>query len=257
MITKERQRLIENYVNKHSFCQVSKLCDLTATSISTIRRDLIQMERQGMIKRVRGGVQSVRDFSGDISQRVRFNLNHRDKIRIARSAAENYVHENDTIFLDAGTTTFEMVPFIARIPGVTLVTNDPETALASLEKDINTLLIGGKIKEDTHAAVGQFAQAQIKTLNFTASFLGANGVDSVSKLTTPDVEEAAVKKLVLTRSDQAYVLVDSSKIGRHTFATFADFSEVVIITNLLSKQQKQALPEEINLHQVINIEEKK
>ena len=86
MLTQERQSLIEDYVNQHELCRVSELCDLTDTSESTIRRDLIQMEKNGILKRVHGGAQSVKNFSRDVSQNVRFSLNHEVKISIAKYA---------------------------------------------------------------------------------------------------------------------------------------------------------------------------
>ncbi|MBA1393973.1 DeoR/GlpR transcriptional regulator, partial [Lactobacillus sp. XV13L] len=132
MLTQERQRLIENYVNQHGLCRISDLCTLTATSESTIRRDLIQLEENGLVKRIHGGAQSVKNFSHDVSQHIRFAMNHDEKTRIAEYAVRHYVHENDYLFIDAGTTAYEMVPFLAEIANVTVVTNGIETALGTL-----------------------------------------------------------------------------------------------------------------------------
>ena len=97
MLTEARQNMIENYVNQHGLCRVNELCELTDTSESTIRRDLIQMEESGTIKRVHGGARSVKNFSRDVSQHIRFNLNHKSKVKIARYAAEK-VQAGDDIF---------------------------------------------------------------------------------------------------------------------------------------------------------------
>lgn len=115
----------------------------------------------------------MKNFSRDVSQNVRFNLNHDAKIEIAKYAAEHFVHSGDNIFIDAGTTTYEMVPFLAEIPDVKIITNGVETALCSLNYGIETILIGGKVKDDTHAVIGQTALKQIKGMNFSASFIGA------------------------------------------------------------------------------------
>lgn len=182
MLTQERQSLIENYVNQHEVCRVSELCDLTDTSESTIRRDLIQMEKNGMLKRVHGGAQSVKNFSRDVSQNVRFNLNHDVKIAIAKYAARNFVQPGDNVFIDAGTTTYELVPFLADVPKVKIITNGVETALCSLNHGIKTILIGGEVKDDTHAVIGQTALAQIREMNFSVSFVGANGIEKMAIL---------------------------------------------------------------------------
>lgn len=247
MLTQERQSLIENYVNEHELCRVSELCDLTDTSESTIRRDLIQMEKNGILKRVHGGAQSVKNFSRDISQNVRFSLNHKTKVRIARYAAEHFVHEGDNVFIDAGTTTYEMVPFLAKIANIQIVTNGVETALCSLNHGLKTFLIGGRVKDDTHAVIGQTALRQIKEMNFSASFIGANGIEKNGNLTTPDPEEAAVKAAEIKQARKAYVLADSSKISQRGFAVFANTKDVLVITNRLNKKQEMALPDAINL----------
>lgn len=249
MLTQERQSLIENYVNQHEVCRVSELCDLTATSESTIRRDLIQMEKDGILKRVHGGAQSVKNFSRDVSQNVRFSLNHDTKVMIAKFAAEHFVQPGDNIFIDAGTTTYEMVPFLANVPNIKIVTNGLETALYSLNHGIKTILIGGKAKDDTHAIVGQTALAQIKAMNFSVSFVGANGIEKNGNLTTPDPEEAAIKTAEIKQARHAYVLADSSKIGERNFAIFATVKDVVVITDKLKSSQKAALPVEINLEE--------
>ena len=249
MLTQERQSLIEDYVNQHELCRVSELCDLTDTSESTIRRDLIQMEKNGILKRVHGGAQSVKNFSRDVSQNVRFSLNHEVKISIAKYAAEHFVHQGDNVFIDAGTTTYEMVPFLADIPNVKIITNGVETALCSLNHGIKTFLIGGEVKDDTHAVIGQTALSQIKAMNFSASFVGANGIEANGNLTTPDPEEAAVKTAEIKQAKHAYVLADNTKIGERNFAVFANTKDVVVVTNKLKPSQKKALPADINLEE--------
>ena len=242
MLTQERQSLIENYVNEHELCRVAELCKLTTTSESTIRRDLIQMEEDGRLKRVHGGAQSVKNFARDVSQNVRFSLNHDHKTEIARYAAEHFVKSGDNVFIDAGTTTYEMVNFLANIPNIKIITNGVETALSSLNHGIETILIGGKVKDDTHAAVGLAALKQIKAMNFSACFIGVNGIEKNGNLTTPDPEEAAIKQAEIAQTRRAFILADSSKIGERSFSVFAKAKDVLLITNQLNSSQKAALP---------------
>ncbi|WEV70726.1 DeoR/GlpR family DNA-binding transcription regulator [Lactobacillus sp. ESL0785] len=249
MLTQERQKIIENYVNQHQLCQVSELAQMIPTSESTIRRDLTQLEGNGLIKRVHGGAQSLKNFTHDVSQHIRFNLNHEDKIQIARYAVQHYVHKNDYLFIDAGTTTYEMVPFLAKIPQITVVTNGLETALGMISHGIETVFLGGKVKEDTHAVVGQSAIDQLQGMNFAASFIGTNGLDYQGNLTTPDLEEAAIKKLEIAHADHAYVLTDASKIGERNFAVFANSKDVTIVTTVLNAGLKKLLPNKINLRE--------
>lgn len=249
MLTEARQKMIADYINQRSLCRVAELCKLTNTSESTIRRDLIQMEIAGVIKRIHGGARSVKNLSRDIAQHVRFDLNHKDKLQIAHYVAENFIHPGDSIFIDAGTTTYEIVPFIAEISNLTLVTNGLETALGSLAHGLETILIGGKVKGDTHAAVGQSALEQISALNFTASFIGTNGLDQNGNLTTPDPEEAAIKRVEIKQATKAYVLTDPTKIGERDFAVFGNVKDVTVITTQLNQCEKTALPAEIKIEE--------
>ena len=250
MLTPERQKVIEDFVNQHGLCRVSDLCSITSTSESTIRRDLNQMAEKGLIKRVHGGAQSVKSFAHDVSQHIRFSMNHNDKKLIAQYAVKNFVHQDDYIFIDAGTTTYEMVPFIADIPRVTVVTNGLETALCAIDHEIETILLGGRIKENTHAVVGQAALKQLQGMNFSASFVGTNGLDYRGNLTTPDTEEAAIKKIAIAQANQTYILADTSKIGECSFATFAQVKNVTVLTTALGAKEKELLPAKIKLKEI-------
>ena len=95
---------------------------------------------------------------------------------------------------------------------------------------IKTFLIGGEVKDDTHAVVGQTALSQIRAMNFSASFVGANGIEKNGNLTTPDPEEAAIKAAEIKQARHAYVLADSTKIGERNFAVFANTDDVIVVT---------------------------
>ena len=248
MLTEERKNLIEAYVNEHKICSVAELCDLTASSESTIRRDLISLERAGRIERVHGGARSIKAFSRDIAQKVRFNLNRDTKIAIAKHAA-SYVKAGDFIFLDAGTSIYEMVQFLREIPDITVVTNGVDTAIACLDQQIQTILLGGYIKSDTHAVIGEAAVSQLRQLSFDISFVGTNGIDSYG-LTTPDTREAAIKQLEIAQAQQVFVLADSSKIGQRTFAKFSDGHNLALICNKLTEQEKAMLPADLQLVEI-------
>lgn len=250
MLTEARHSMIRNYVDRHGLCRIAELCELTSTSESTIRRDLIQMEDSGVIKRIHGGAQSIQKFSQDISQRVRFSINHDAKVAVAKYVAEYFVHPGDNIFIDAGTTTYEMIPFLAAVPDLMIVTNGVETALNGLNHGLKMILIGGTVKTDTHAVVGQVAIDQLREMNFNSCFVGVNGIDQAGSLTTPDTEEAAIKRAEIMQSKHAYVLADASKFGQRSFAAFADARNVVVISNQLNSSQKKALPAMIKLEEV-------
>lgn len=248
MLTEERQQAIVAYIDKNNICRIAELCKLTNSSESTIRRDLIEMEKNGLVVRVHGGARSVANYSHDVSQQVRFSINIDAKREIAKYAASK-VEANSHIFLDAGTTTYEMIPYLKNISDITVVTNGVDIALACLEAKISVYLLGGSVKQDTHAVVGEIAIKQMEDMNFSYAFIGANGLQKDGSFTTPDPVEAAIKKSEIMRASNAYVLMDSSKLGVSNFAVFGKVGQVILITNKLNTGEKKKLPVHIKFEE--------
>ena len=113
---------------------------------------------------------------------------------------------------------------------VTVVTNSIHHAVKLVDLGISTRIIGGKVKHSTDASIGSTALEQIRQLNFDCAFIGANGVDA-HYFTTPDMEEAVIKRTVIANAQKAYVLADASKLGQITYAKVAEVEKVTIITN--------------------------
>lgn len=245
MLTPERQSMIKDYVDQHDFCRVADLCELTHSSESTIRRDLSEMDQLGLLRRVHGGAQTNKHSTKDIAQHIRFTINVEQKRSIAKYCVKNFVQADSYIFLDAGTTVFEMVPYLKEIANLTVVTNSIDTAVELLKADIKTLVLGGNLKKKTHAIVGEVALKQLENLNFNAAFLGANGLSQVGFFTTPDPSEAAIKQVEILQAEKSYVLMDATKIFNQSFAKFAGPEQVTLITNPLSSDQKKNLPKKL------------
>ena len=113
------------------------------------------------------------------------------------------------------------------------VTNAIGHAQKLLKKGYEVLLIGGKLKGVTEAIVGAEAVESLNRYNFTKGFFGTNGVHPERGLTTPESEEARIKKKAMERCAQCYVLADSSKIGQITSITFSDMKGSEILTTEL------------------------
>lgn len=249
MLTEERQKAIATYINDNDFCRVTELCKLTKSSESTIRRDLIDLEKRGAIVRVHGGARSMQDYSRDVEQGVRFNLNVDKKREIAEYAVKQHVVSGEHIFLDAGTTIYEMVPFLKKVKNIHVVTNGVDTALACIEAHIPTRLVGGEAKFETHAIVGSTTLQELEVMNFSTAFIGANGLTEEGKFTTPDPGEAAIKQAGVKQAKKVFVLMDDSKIGAANFASFANIDEATLITNHLDKSKKEFLPKNVKLEE--------
>ena len=102
-----------------------------------------------------------------------------------------------------------------------------------IDRGIQTIILGGKIKLSTQATLGYTAIEQLSHYRFTKVFLGTNGIDLAAGITTPDPEEASLKHQAIAHGEIAYILADSSKFGQVTFTHFANLADVTIITSPL------------------------
>jgi DeoR family fructose operon transcriptional repressor len=247
MIIAERQEKLLQVIQKSHFLALADLMTMLNVSASTLRRDLDALEAAGKVHRVHGGVESLLDGTGrarELSIAEKMAENADAKRAIAKRAAQ-VVRGGDIIFLDAGTTTGEMIPFLAEIkPVITVVTNSVHHAARLSDLMMPVMVIGGMVKQTTDATIGAAAAEQISQLAFDKSFLGTNGVTSEAGFTTPDIEEAAIKRTVIAHSTHPYVLADQSKVGGTAFAKTADLSDATLITDKLPDDSKQTFQSE-------------
>lgn len=198
------------------------------TSESTIRRDLAELESQGLLKRVHGGAEHLRFLSREESMQEKAIKYVPEKQAIANGALKQ-VQDGETIFLDAGTTTAFLIEGLAQ-KSIRVVTNSIHHAARLVDLHVPTLMIGGQIKETTDACIGASALEQVQALNFDRAFMGMNGLDQ-DWFYTPDPEEAALKKAVLQNTSKAYVLVDPSKYYQTAFVKVAGVETATIVTS--------------------------
>jgi DeoR family transcriptional regulator, fructose operon transcriptional repressor len=158
------------------------------------------------------------------------------KRQIAQFAG-GLVEEGNCIYLDAGSTIYEMIPFLP--DNIVVVTNGLSHANELLEKNIKTFLIGGYAKPTTKALIGRGALDSLEHYRFDKCFMGVNGIHSQFGYTTPDPEEAMVKQLAISLSSEAYVVADESKFSEVAFAKITDLHLATIITNELDPDTKE------------------
>ncbi|WP_456271086.1 DeoR/GlpR family DNA-binding transcription regulator [Bacillus sp. AK031] len=233
MLTPERQQIILSLVKEKGVVKLQELIEETNASESTIRRDLIQLEDEKKLKRVHGGASLLQGKRSEPSMTEKSFKNLHDKISIAKAAA-SFIEDGDSIFLDAGTTTQQMISFLDQ-KDLTVVTNGITLIEPLLEKGITTYLLGGAVKGSTRALIGRAAYVTLKTYRFDKCFIGTNGVDLDYGYTTPDPEEALIKQTALELSQEGFILADHSKIGEVSFSKIADIEEATLVTNKTSE----------------------
>ncbi|MCM3112999.1 DeoR/GlpR family DNA-binding transcription regulator [Lederbergia lenta] len=234
MLTPERHLVILQKLKEKGTVKIQDLVESTLSSESTIRRDLTQLEEENQLKRIHGGASVMQGKRIEPSMVEKSSKNLQGKQNIARYAA-SLVQPGDCIYLDAGSTTAEMIHYLDDIDLV-VVTNGLTHIGALLEKGISTYLIGGYAKQRTKATIGRGALLNLDQYRFDKCFLGVNGVHPDVGFTTPDQEEAMVKEKAVSLSNKCFVLADDSKFGEIAFSKIVDLHKAVIITNKLTEE---------------------
>ncbi len=231
MLAEERWAAILDLVEQQKSVSVQMLAGRLHTSESTIRRDLTQLDRMKRLIKVHGGATCLdtQYVLTDQSMTEKYELNSAEKQAIADYAA-GLITPGDFVYIDAGTTTERLVDSIRESRAV-YVTNSLSHARKLLTKGCRVILPGGELKPATDAMVGPDTVEALKKYHFTLGFWGTNGVSEKDGFTTPELNEAMVKRISMRQTKKRYVLCDASKFSRISPVTFADFESATIITD--------------------------
>lgn len=226
IFAEERKQMIVELVNENVKTTVAELCRRFSVSPATVRNDLRELEQLGLLKRTHGGAISNRraTFEPDAYEKEVERIAQKQAIA---QVAVAYVTEGDTIALDTGTTTFEFAKQLTGYSDLTVVTNDLQIAFY-LERNsrAHVIMAGGAVRRNFHCTAGQKALDTVADLNADKTFLGANGVSIKRGVTTPNVETADFKKMLVEIGDEIILLADSSKIDKTSFAKYAGIEQV-------------------------------
>ncbi|MDT2595858.1 DeoR/GlpR family DNA-binding transcription regulator [Enterococcus dongliensis] len=248
MLTEERHKKIIEWLERDGLVKSQDLIQWLNSSESTVRRDLHELEELGLLERIHGGAKRPQHLEQELGMDEKSSKNVQQKKIIAKYAA-NLLSEGDVIYLDAGTTTSEMIPFMKK-QKVTIVTNSVGLAAHLVEAQIATIVLGGRIKLTTDAVVGSQALEQLKQYRFNKAFMGMNGIHSDSGYSTPDPEEAILKRTAIQQAEEAFVLVDHSKFNQTSFVRVASLSAASILTDTCPLIIRDQITEQTTLKEV-------
>lgn len=236
VLTEERHEYILEQINKADMVSIKELEKAMNCSVSTVRRDLSQLEKKGLLIRVHGGAKRIYTLESEMEMKDKSTKNVQEKNIIAKFAA-SFINDKDIIYLDAGTSTYQMIPYLKEIKDLLVVTNGVDHANQLLNHQIKTIIIGGRIKRKTKAIIGSTSIDQLGQYRFNKTFLGINGVDIEFGYTTPDPEEANLKKKAAGLSNKTYVLADHTKFGKVNFSKVADLEDFTLLTDKVDKDK--------------------
>nr|WP_315853684.1 DeoR/GlpR family DNA-binding transcription regulator [Rubripirellula tenax] len=242
MITSENRReRLREFVQARGFASLGELAASLEVSESTIRRDLEQLEREGLARRTHGGA-----FWTGESDTIQVFENRRDdswpaKVAIGEAAAA-MVEDHDTILLDGGSTTYELARQLVQRP-LQVVTNSlPVAHLLSTSESIDLVMIGGCVRGRTAVTIGPMADAMLRSINVGKAFLSVAGITERGFFNS-NMMLVESEKAMLESADRSVVVADSSKFGKVSLSRLCGLDEVdtVITDTGLQSQWKEQL----------------
>ncbi|MBZ4665915.1 DeoR/GlpR family DNA-binding transcription regulator [Mahella sp.] len=239
MLVDERRKKIKEILLRDKSVKVSELIRYFNVSEETIRRDLNELEKEGLIKKNYGGAVLVEELQNAIMaippvQQRKFEFSN-EKDAIGRDAA-GLIADKNTVILDAGSTTWSVSRYIKDRQGITVVTNSVDIA-QEFGKDDGTevIVIGGKLIKKSMSLVGPKAEAELHNYNADIVFVGVSGISLSKGFTSSDIYEAEVKRAMISAGRKRVVVADHSKFDRQGLIAFADFNDIdVLVTSDLT-----------------------
>jgi len=221
--TRQRRERILNEVYETGHVSVSNLAAACAVSEATVRRDLRSLARTHPIELVYGGASLVR--SCDFSFRSKSMRNIEAKKIIGRLAAD-LVEDGDTIFLDSGTTCFEMAPFLKRRRSLSVIVNSARLAMELDAPGLNVILLGGKYRPERMDTIGPIAISTLDQLRGYLAFIGADGLSMNFGLTASDIDSASLYRLAVRNAGKTVLVADNSKFVSPSLFKIVDFEAI-------------------------------
>lgn len=235
--THRREKILE-MIREDGHAKVYQLSKIFKVTEVTIRQDLEKLEKEGYIEREHGGAY-LKNIGINVKNIVLQNQeNLAQKAAIAQKALE-FIHEGDTIILDSGSTTTEISRLINGFKNLTVITNSLNIALIlGADPGINLVVTGGEFKAPTLSLTGQKAADFFHDLHVDKLFLATAGITLKSGLTYPSISDICVKRAMIESANTVYLVADSSKIGKSSFASLGALSLIdFLITDAKINQE--------------------
>lgn len=216
MLPPQRRRAVLGQLRAQGTVHVTELAETLSISASTVRRDLAEMEQEGLLSRVHGGAVVLAGESEPLEpdQPHRSAERAEQKRRIGAAAAA-LVPNHGTVLISGGTTTEAMVGHLGDRQGLTVVTNSlPIAGTLARHPAVTVVVLGGLLRHLEQSLLGHLTEQALAEFQIDQVFTGAFGVDAEIGLTGAHVREAQTDRSLLHAGTRLAVLADSRKIGR-------------------------------------------
>lgn len=224
MIVHDRHQRILDLLQQQPSASVEFLQQDLGVSRSTLRRDLLELEEQGAILRVHGGVVHRDSLRGEPTFDRRRRESMPAKQAIAQAAAA-LIPRDSIVYVDAGTTCVEVGKQLSARPDLTIFTHSVRLLMELGDSAARLTCVGGEYRAVSQALVGGFALSWLKQIRVDIAILGASGL-SASGVSTTELSEAGMKQEILQRASQNIIVADSRKWSTSAAVQFADWNQI-------------------------------
>ncbi|TNM28831.1 DeoR/GlpR family DNA-binding transcription regulator [Streptomyces sedi] len=249
LIPDQRRELLITLLREHAVLSVHQLTELLAVSHMTVRRDIAALERQGRAVSVPGGVRIAGQLHQEPSFVDKSTMDTPAKLAIAELAA-SFLHDDTTVYLDAGTTCQALVPHLAKRRGMTVVTNDFTSANSLMATPgVEVIHTGGRVEPANRSAVGQLAAATLGQLALDIAFVSTSSWDLRHGVTTPSAAKVEVKRAAMAVAARTVLVGGSAKygsFGSYRVAGLEDFDAIVTDAGLPASAREALAAQDVD-----------
>ncbi|MFW6286372.1 MAG: DeoR/GlpR family DNA-binding transcription regulator [Candidatus Sumerlaeota bacterium] len=221
--TEQRRRMIQAEVYEKGRVLIKDLAAEYGVSEATIRRDLKALDDEGGVELITGGATLPR--ISDFSFHSKGTRNVEAKRKIGRLAA-TLVGDNDQVFLDSGTTCFQMVPYLKQRHNLSIIANSTRLALELDAPGVQGIIIGGQYRPERMDSVGPLATRMLENLRGYLAIIGADGLSMDFGLTASDIESAHLNGLAVANARETVLVADHSKFLSPSLYKIVDFDAI-------------------------------
>ena len=212
MLKEERQQLILDHLKTAKKINLGELSNMLTVSYDSVRRDVIELEDKGLLKKVHGGV--VSNSYLNILSGQRSEVKKGGDLENVIKKALKFIKNNQILILDGGTTNFFLAEQIPKNLTITVITNSPPLAMALNDhENVEVILLGGRYYKRYQISMGPEVSNQLKRFNADLYFMGVNGVDKTKGLSIRNYEESILKQQMMAASKKTICCVVEEKIG--------------------------------------------
>ena len=253
IIPAARQSRIMELIKRDGLVTVEALSKTLEVSVITIRRDLSVLENKGVLERTHGGAILIHKIEREFNYSEKDRINTEQKEAVGR-AASALVEDGDTVFVNSGSTAYQVVRFLEGRQDVRIITNNA-AAVADFggKSGVELILTGGVYRHQSNCLIGDFAVNTVNQIVASKMIMGADGLCFETGLTSPVYQEAGITRAMMDRTQGPIICVaDSSKLGKVTNFVTAPLARVdILVTDWLFDEELRERLEALDIEIII------